>query len=186
MINFSQNNVEFQQLIGENVSTQSIIYDVEQDSIGNIWIASEEGILKHNSKFYKTYNTYDGLPEIVSNRTTEIFIDSKQRIWIGLENGICLYDKILDKFNLIGNNNDINPSLVNKIVEDQKGNIWIGGFNGLWKYNPNSTEDKILRIISNQNVQTIYANGDELYLGTPKGLFVYNSSCLISDITAIC
>ena len=174
-LNFSQSNVEFQQLIGENVSTQSIIYDVEQDSIGNIWIASEEGILKHNSKFYKTYNTYDGLPEIVSNRTTEIFIDSKQRIWIGLENGICLYDKILDKFNLIGNNNDINPSLVNKIVEDQKGNIWIGGFNGLWKYNPNSTEDKILRIISNQNVQTIYANGDELYLGTPKGLFVYNS-----------
>jgi len=174
--NFSQNNVEFQQLTGENVSTQSITYDVEQDSIGNIWIASEEGILKHNSKFYKTYNTYDGLPETVSNRTTEVFIDSKQRVWIGLENGICLYDKILDKFNLIGNNDEINPSLVNKIIEDNKGNIWIGGFNGLWKYNPNSSEDKILRILSNQSIQAIFTNGDELYLGTPKGLFVYNNS----------
>ena len=174
LLNYSQNNVEFQQLIGENVSIQSITYDVEQDSIGNVWIASEEGVLKHNSKFYRIYNTYDGLPEIVSNRVTEIFIDTKQRIWIGLENGICLYDKILDRFNLIGNNEDINPSLVNKIVEDENGNIWIGGFNGLWKYDPNSKENRIIRILGNYAVQALYTNKDKVYLGTSKGFFVYH------------
>ena len=49
---YSQNNIEFKQLLGENVSIQSITYAIAQDSIGNIWIASEEGVLKHNSKFY--------------------------------------------------------------------------------------------------------------------------------------
>ena len=41
---FSQNNIEFKQLAGENVSTQSITYDIEQDKAGNLWIASEEGV----------------------------------------------------------------------------------------------------------------------------------------------
>ncbi len=167
---FGQNHIEFEKLTGENVSTQSITYAIAQDSLGNIWVASEEGVLKHNSKYYKIYNTYNGLPESVSNRTTAIFIDSKQRVWIGLEKGICIYNNELDKFNLVGSKIEINPSLINAIAEDTTGNIWIGGFNGLWKYN-----DKTLnRPVSNHVIQTIYSYKDKLILGTPKGLFVYN------------
>ena len=81
--------------------TQSITYAVANDSIGNVWVASEEGVLKHNSKFYKIYNSYKGLPEIIGNRIKEIFIDSKQRIWIGMEAGVCLYNADLDRFELV-------------------------------------------------------------------------------------
>jgi len=98
---YSQNTVEFNQLTGDNVPTQSITYAVANDSIGNVWVASEEGVLKHNSKFYKIYNSYKGLPEIIGNRIKEIFIDSKQRIWIGMEAGVCLYNADLDRFELV-------------------------------------------------------------------------------------
>ncbi len=167
----AQNKIEFQQLSGENVSTQSITYVIKQDSIGTIWIASEEGVLKHNSKYYKIYNTYNGLPESVSNRTTALFIDSKQRIWIGLEKGVCVYNSELDKFDLIGSKTEINPSLVDAIVEGNNGDIWIGGFNGLWKYN---AKKKLTRLVSNHTVQALYNYKDQLVFGTPKGLFVYN------------
>ena len=133
-IGFAQNTMMFEQLTGDNVSTQSIAYATKQDAIGNIWIASEEGILKHNSKSFKFYNTYNGLPESLNNRITQLFIDSKQRIWAGSEKGICLYDETLDEFILVGNEKSINPSLVIAFAEDSKGNIWIGGYNGLWKY----------------------------------------------------
>jgi len=172
----SQENIEFHQLTGENVSTQSITYAIKQDKIGNIWIASEEGVLKHNSKYYKVYNTYNGLPESVNNRTTQLFIDSKQQIWIGLENGVCIYDEALDRFNLVKNNTDINPSLINSITEDLQGNIWVGGFNGLWKYNINPIGNKnLVRIISNHSIQALYSFNNSLIVGTPKGLFLYNS-----------
>ncbi|MCF1191052.1 ATP-binding protein [Mangrovimonas sp. AS39] len=170
---YAQSSIEFKQLTGDNVSTQSITYDIEQDSIGNVWIASEEGVLKHNSRFFKIYDTYDGLPENISNRTTEVFIDSKQQVWVGMENGICLYNKNFDKFDLIGKADDINPSLVNKITEDGNGNIWIGAFNGLWKFQPEKHSNGLERIIGNLVVQNIYQEGNTLYLGTGKGLYAY-------------
>lgn len=165
----SQNNIEFDQLSGDNISTQSITYAVKQDRIGNIWIASEEGVIKYNSKEIKLYNTYEGLPETVSNRISTIFIDSKQRIWIGLENGICMYDEALDKFNLIESEVDINPSLVNIISEDKNGNIWIAGFNGLWKINPENfkAQKKTISI----NIKSICFSNDKLIFGSQNGLF---------------
>ncbi|MBR9913385.1 MAG: hypothetical protein GYB32_00940 [Algicola sp.] len=81
LLGFSQGSVEFQQLRGENVPTQSITYAVAQDSIENIWIASEEGVLKHNSKYYRIYNSYSGLSNLMSNRIMEVFVDTKQRVF---------------------------------------------------------------------------------------------------------
>ncbi len=153
------------------MSTQSITYAIKQDSLGNVWVASEEGVLKHNSKYYKIYNTYNGLPESVSNRTTAVFIDTKQRVWIGLEKGICLYNAELDRFDLVGSKTEINPSLIHVITEDTFGNIWIGGFNGLWKYN---SEHILTRVVPNHSIQAVYNYKDQLIFGTSKGLFVYN------------
>ncbi|WP_242205413.1 hybrid sensor histidine kinase/response regulator transcription factor [Aestuariivivens insulae] len=175
LLGASQNNIEFQQLKGENVSTQSITYAVAQDSIGNLWVASEEGVLKHNSKFFRIYNTYNGLPEIFGNRTTEIFIDSKQRIWIGLEKGVGVYDKALDVFKTIESTIDINPSLITTIIEDEDNHIWVAGFNGLWRLNEESQSAKIARIVSAQDIQDMAAVGKHIIYGTSKGLYVYNS-----------
>ncbi|QOD61961.1 response regulator [Polaribacter haliotis] len=168
----TQNKIEFSQLEGENVSTQSITYAIKEDNIGNIWIASEEGILKHNSKFYKIYNTYNGLPETLSNRVNEIFIAKNNNIWVGLEKGVCLYNKDLDKFNLIKSENNINPSLVTSIAEDARGNIWIAAFNGLWMYN--SSTKKIKNIGYEKPIETLIVFKNDIYFGTPKGLLKYN------------
>ncbi len=177
----SQSEFEFEQLIGDNVTTQSITYAIEQDSIGNLWIASEEGVMKYNSDVIKVYNTYNGLPETVSNRTNTLLIDSKQRIWIGHENGIGVYDENLDEFALVESNIDINPSLINTIIEDDNGIIWACGYNGLWKFN--SKTSKLERIVNNHIIQTLYCYRNKIYFGTAKGLFIYNKeSDIITEI----
>ena len=172
----AQNNFEFEKLEGENVTTQSISYGIEQDSIGNLWIASEEGVMKYNSSIIKIYNTYNGLPETVNNRITAIYIDSNEKIWIGHASGICIYNDDLDKFELIESNIDINPSLINNIIEDKDGVIWIGGFNGLWRYN--ASIHKFERILEKQ-IQALFIAKEKLILGTPNGLFNYSKD---SDI----
>ncbi len=169
----AQSSIEFAQLAGENVSTQSITYAIKRDSIGNIWIGSEEGILKHNSKYHKIYNTYNGLPETLSNRATEIFIDTRNNIWAGLEKGVCLYNKELDKFDLIANEDNINPSLVTSIDEDSEGNIWIGAFNGLWKYDYVTKELNLINFV--EPIETLVIEDNNIFFGTLKGLYRYNS-----------
>ena len=171
---FSQNRIEFQQLEGENVSTQSITYAIEKDSNGNLWIASEEGVLKHNSKYYQIYNTYNGLPEELNNRVSNLFIDSKQQVWIGLERGVCKYNKSLDVFKIIPSVEDVNPSLISSITEDKDGNIWVGGFNGLWRLGVNKQARGFVRVLSDQNIQALFSTKGKMFCGTSKGLFVYD------------
>ncbi|WP_298948372.1 two-component regulator propeller domain-containing protein [uncultured Polaribacter sp.] len=154
------------------MSTQSITYAIKEDNLGNLWIGSEEGILKHNSKYYRVYNTYNGLPESLSNRASEIFIDSNNNIWAGLEKGVCKYNKNLDKFELIQTADNINPSLVNSISEDSNSNIWIGGFNGLWKYNP--TNKNLEKTTINDAIDVIFIYKNYVLCGTKKGLYIYN------------
>jgi len=170
-ISVSQNAIEFSQLAGENASVQSITYATKKDKDGNLWIGSEEGVLKHNSKYYKIYNTYNGLPEAL-NRTSEIFIDRENNIWAGLENGVCLYNKAFDEFDLLQSKNNISPFLVSSIDEDAEGNIWIGAFNGLWTYN---IETKLLHQKTYEDpIDALVVTSDKILFGSQKGLFSYS------------
>ena len=167
----SQEQKEFLQLTGENVSTQSITYSIEQDALGNVWIGSEEGVLKHNSKNFQVYNSYQGLPQNFSNRTSVVFIDSKGRIWAGFDQGVCLYNKDLDKFELIETEDEVNPSVVRAITEDENGQIWVGGHNGLWNINQNF---KLNRVNSHKAIRSIYTIDDTVFFGALAGLFYFD------------
>ncbi|WP_452224028.1 hybrid sensor histidine kinase/response regulator transcription factor [Lacinutrix chionoecetis] len=171
---FSQTNVKFQQLRGENVPTQSITYAIDQDNYGNIWIGSEEGVLKHNSQYYIIYNTYKGLPPSMSNRTKEVFVDTNGRVWIGLEKGICIYNKNLDRFELVNIEGDLNPVLINVITEDKENTIWVGAYNGLWKIETNAETKTARRLVANHNIQALEYFDNKLVIGTTKGLFNFD------------
>ena len=130
---FAQNSFDVLQLENDYNNSQSIIYSVAQDSVGNLWMATEEGVLKNNSLNYQKYNTYNGLENFSKNRITKIIVDSEENIWIGHENGIGLYNKQLDVFeNLITKANNA-ISGVKSITEDSYQHIWVGAYNGLFK-----------------------------------------------------
>lgn len=169
----AQEEFNFERLSANNFPTQSITYAIQQDSIGNVWIASEEGVLKYNSKTIKVYNTYNGLPETVSNRIYSLFVDSQQRVWSGMENGICVLDKSKDVFEIIKSESDQNPTLINEIIEDDNGIIWIGGYNGLWKLDPLSF--KVELVLGNINIVALHSVKDTILLGSVSGLSVYNT-----------
>ncbi|WP_298511173.1 two-component regulator propeller domain-containing protein [uncultured Kordia sp.] len=170
----AQHKIAFEQLAGNNEYSQSIVYDIKQDSIGNVWIASEEGIAKHNSKTFKFYNTYNGLPTSLNNRITEIFIDSKQQIWAGSEKGICKYNANKDIFDIVDNKKAINPSLVEAFCEDKNNTVWIGGYNGLWKYSPNKSDAQLENVLEGHVIHALHAFNDTIVLGTSKGLYSYD------------
>lgn len=105
-----------------------IIQDFYADNLGNLWICTNEGLYLY---FQKTNET----KRILGVNSTNVFIDSKDRVWVGTyNNGVYLLDEYYNIhkhyqsgdsiFNLASNT-------IRDIEEDLSGNIWIGTFLGL-------------------------------------------------------
>lgn len=139
---YAQGEVSFGKLTSEKGAYQSIVYGLAQDSFGNIWSSSENGITRFNSQEAFLYNKYRGLPPDFGNRISAIHLDAQHTLWIGSEKGIARYHAALDTFEMILSETQKRPLLVKEILSDQEGNIWVGGFNGVWKYKPEDATEK--------------------------------------------
>jgi ligand-binding sensor domain-containing protein len=66
-------------------------YDIEQDNEGNIWIATDRGVVKYNSRTFKTFTKKDGL---IDDVVLQIYKDPFGRLWfLTIENQLCYYEK---------------------------------------------------------------------------------------------
>lgn len=127
---------------------------IEQDSEGSMWFGTWEGgllklkyqdIKSPNNKFIRyTYNT-NSTSSLPSNIVQDLFVDKYERLWVGTENGLALFDKETNSFiNItptIGKSYQISDKRIqsNAIFQDESGTIWIGTWNGLNKMLENST-----------------------------------------------
>lgn len=170
----AQSNFVFEKLNSENGVVQSIVYAVDQDKYGNIWLATEDGIVRYNSRYSNLYNNYYGLPDGVNNRIFKVFVDSKQRVWIGTENGLCVYNSKEDKFRLVSQKKQTSSFLVKNIIEDPKGNIWITSDNGLWKCSWDNVHYVLNQVMNPAFLNICSINSFVLY-GNKTSLFLLNT-----------
>ncbi len=170
---WSQEEKKFVRVVAEDGDFQSIVYCISQDSFGNIWAGTEEGVVRFNSVETFLYNRYQGLPGEVTNRISALFIDSQNQIWIGTEKGLCKYNALQNVFEYIPTTKDRTPKLVEVIVEDEQQNIWIGAYNGLWKYDAfkEGEEKKLIQVAEDVNVLSICVDHQPYLIGTGQGLF---------------
>lgn len=119
--------------------SNNFIWHISEDNQGNIWIATDAGILnKFNpvtEKFERFAHKSDNPNSIPSGPLTYTLQDSYGMIWIGTwGGGLSVYDPIKNYFtNFINNPNDpasLSDDRILCIYEDDKKNIWIGTDNG--------------------------------------------------------
>ncbi|MBS1918406.1 MAG: histidine kinase [Bacteroidetes bacterium] len=69
----------------------STVYAIVQDRDGFLWFGTETGLSRFDGTHFKNFYTNDGLPD---NEIVNLFVDSKNRIWITpFRNSICYYWK---------------------------------------------------------------------------------------------
>ena len=105
----------------------------EEDTRGNFWMGTDNGLVVFLDAGYAVFTTADGLPD---NTVTSLFVDSHNRVWIGTENGFSVgcfdYDYGLAQLSLM---NGLVIDNVNDIYEDKKGDMWFALWDcGLVKY----------------------------------------------------
>ncbi len=67
------------------------LYFAHQDSRGDLWLASDHGIMKFDGKRFSFYTQEDGL---AGNTVFKIIEDDQKRLWfLTYQNGICYWEK---------------------------------------------------------------------------------------------
>lgn len=163
----AQDSILFEKLNFENNDIQSIVYKISDDIDGNVWFATEEGVVRYNSKETYLYDSNKGLPKNISNRIYSILKDKNNSIWIGSTNGIAYYDSKKDHFESIS-------SYENKIIKtnalgfDQKNNIWIAADNGLWVCDK---DKKLKNIVPNIKIFNLFVLNNTIFYTSSFGIF---------------
>lgn len=130
---------------------------INQDHNGFIWIGTAgAGIKRYDGIDYVSYK--HNLKDTTSLRGSFIYcsyVDKKNRLWVGSENGLDLYDRERDHFiriKILKQLRELQQAsiAISSIVEDIKGNLFVGTFEtGLLKLDP---ETKIVERITNVNL----------------------------------
>lgn len=181
---FSQNTFENHQfrLVSKETS-KSGIYTITQDQSGVMWIGTNgAGLFKFDGVNYIAYEQNSNINNSInSNLIYVVYVDTRNRLWIGTDEGLCLYNRNLDSFENIDVQKKIKKETVisvKSIVEDNSGNLFLGTFNGgLLKFNINSRKITPIKIDSpNSNNYLINSLAKDkrgtIYLGTNFGLRV--------------
>jgi ligand-binding sensor domain-containing protein/anti-sigma regulatory factor (Ser/Thr protein kinase) len=106
------------------------IWSVHRDKQGRIWIGSFAKGLCVLDVMEDKLAIYDPLLE--SDLVNVIFLDSKNRMWIGTEDGLVLKDNTgSHRFRFDPKNKrSISSNAINCLYEDSKHRIWVGVWNG--------------------------------------------------------
>lgn len=194
---FSQNKFENYQFraIKEGIS-KSGIYSVTQDQFGFMWIGTNgAGLFKYDGVNYVACEHDSKVNNSVnSNLIYVVYVDSYNNLWVGTEEGLCLYNRDLNTFETINLQNSLKNERdkvisVRTIIQDNNGNLFLGTFShGLLKFAIKSRQVTKINLEgkSQKNYLINCLAKDKrgiIYIGTILGLKKYNP--IINEINNV-
>lgn len=130
----------------------------------------------------QTEKTYTIIGDSIRvNRVNEIFEDSKNRLWIGTSEGLCLVSNPMDTSETgewkrdFFPNNTVLSARINAIIEGPDHSIWCAGERGIANINLHTNEIRSFKAIEGRDLSyatslCILPNG-HIFIGTLNGLF---------------
>ncbi|MBR1701415.1 MAG: HD domain-containing protein [Lachnospiraceae bacterium] len=124
-------------ILGKGTDYTAILYDsanglptseanaIVQSADGFIWLGGYSGLILYDGSNFQRFDSSSGISSVFS-----LFVDSKDRIWIGTnENGICYYDH--GEIKNYGRVEGMKSYSIRCITEDPNGNIIVATTQGL-------------------------------------------------------
>lgn len=163
-----------------NGLANNLISSMAKQNNGHLWFGAwGGGICRYNGKYFdKTINSENS--QLISNFVQQLHVDRQSRLWIGTDEGVCIYDGLNIQNNIGGKENLLKKSIT-AIYEDRSGNMWFGTSDGfICRYREGFPPESYL--ITNNVVTSIMEerNGD-MWFGTWNGLLKSNGKAFPLD-----
>ncbi|MFT5161876.1 MAG: ligand-binding sensor domain-containing protein/signal transduction histidine kinase [Alteromonadaceae bacterium] len=163
----------------------STVYSIAKDETGFLWFGSPTALARYDGYQFRSFSHDDDSDQsLVVDRASNIFIDSKQRLWVGTwGEGLALYDRDMQLIAHFTHEKtdpwSIGSNMVQAIFEDREGDIWIGtNGGGLALYQPQKQSFVSYRFdasdrnsLSHNRIWSITeTNKGIIWIGTSDGL----------------
>ena len=169
MYNYSSGRFEYSS-INRHISANNLVTFMEIDKENQLWVGTLDGLIYYDIDEEKgaILSQINGLN---GSDISALYADSKNRIWVGINNGKGLNIIEDETFKKVDFEGLVTPKCM---VEDQEGNIWIGTLSkGVFVYDGTkiiktlSEKDGLLSNLINQlNVD----ENNNIFIGTSRGL----------------
>jgi len=123
--------------------SQNIVYSVNQDKKGFIWVCTQQGLNRFDGKEFLVYRNEPGnMTSILNNLVYTSLKSSDGTMWFGLINGgFCRYNSETDNFENFtipkGMDSKESKLLIFDIAEDKQGAVYLSVFgSGIYKFYP--------------------------------------------------
>jgi len=166
----------------QETTTKRAISSIIQDNNGFIWIGTNgAGLYRYDGVNYFGYKYNKKPGSLNSNFIYTTFIDSDNNLWIGTDEGLCLYNRDLDNFTKINIEDVIRkgynePITIKTIIQDNNGNLFLGAYGfGLFKLNIKTLKASLVqsKVLDKPNFlikSSVKNKQGTIYLGTSYGL----------------
>jgi signal transduction histidine kinase/ligand-binding sensor domain-containing protein/DNA-binding response OmpR family regulator len=187
----SQYNSEKDAFVNYHFTGNSAIRGLCEDYTGDIWAGGYTGLFRLSpaSGKIREYRHAAGAAktkQLSSNTVLCIYEDHRQRLWIGTNAGLDLYERRQDNFlayhHSDADTNSIADDVVRSITEDSIGNVWFGTNHGLSElgrdgksfvnYGRNNADKGSLHCNHIYSVRTDKAG--QPWVGTEEGLEIFD------------
>lgn len=161
------------------------IQDIFEDSEGRIWVSTFSNGLFMFDRKKNLWRSFVNNPldptSLPYNKTTSVYQDSKDNIWITTQGGgFCRYVEDDDSFesinSLVGMPNDV----IYQVIEGDDYNLWLSTNSGLVCYNPdtkhirNFTVENGLKTNQFNYKSSLKTDDGNIYFGSLNGFIRFN------------
>lgn len=179
----SPNDIYFKTISIKDGLPGSTINDIVQDSLGFIWIGTNDGLCRYDGNEFKIFkNSTSNENSLTGNYIHKLKLDKKGNLWIITENGLNYFDlksHRIERYSSDENSKSIIDNSATSLIETKNGDIYVGLFyNGL---NIKSPENKIFKKVkgnfSGNSINSMVQIGEKkLAIGyTYNGVDIYNT-----------
>ena len=157
--------------------SQSSVFAIQQDTLGFIWIGTQDGLNRYDSKGFKVYRPVKNVKSsLQSYYIRSLFTDHKGQLWVGGNQGISVYNYNTDSFTNYQLPRNIGEWYISSITEDKQHRIWATSIVGdVFVLHPKEENFTAVKFnASSHEIKKIAYIGlweQQIILGTDVGLF---------------
>lgn len=161
--------------------TSSKTSAIVEDSVGYLWIGTEEGLFRFDGKtIYPYFMDITNPKSLPSNGINNLVLDHDNNLWIGTKEGIRKYDRKFDCFTRLPDKSAIR-GFDNKFVKvytfDNSGQLYVAYNQVIYTYNPSEGQFvEVVRVYEGDISAMIFDHQNNLWIGTLSngGLFCFD------------